>query len=114
VWTEDDFVSFSPRRHSFAPRSVYVGFVIDKVALEQIFSESFSPVYIIPPVLHINSCVIQVMYRELLRGEVSQITVLLHRNCNKIINNGANILANYITRLLNEWPWTRRTAEELR
>jgi hypothetical protein len=53
------------------------------------------------------------MYRELLRGEVSQITVLLHRNCNKI-NNGAKILANYITRLLNEWPWARRTAEELR
>jgi hypothetical protein len=32
----------SPRRTGFDPRSVHVGFVVDKVALGQVFPEYFS------------------------------------------------------------------------
>jgi hypothetical protein len=41
------------RRPGFDPGSVYVGFVVDKVALGQVFPRvlRFSPVNIIPPVL---------------------------------------------------------------
>jgi hypothetical protein len=43
-----------PRRPGFDPGSVHVGFVMDKVALGQVFSRilRFSPVNFIPPVLH--------------------------------------------------------------
>jgi hypothetical protein len=33
--------SFPPRRPGFEPRSSHVGFVVDKVALGQVFSEYF-------------------------------------------------------------------------
>jgi hypothetical protein len=44
----------TPRRPGFDPGSVHVGFVVDKVALEQVFPRvlRFSPVNFIPPVLH--------------------------------------------------------------
>jgi hypothetical protein len=43
----------SPRRPGFAPGSVHVGFVVDKVALGQVLLRvlRFSPVNIIPPSL---------------------------------------------------------------
>jgi hypothetical protein len=43
----------SPRRPGFAPGSTHVGFVVDKVALGQVFLRvlRFSPVNIIPPSL---------------------------------------------------------------
>jgi hypothetical protein len=43
-----------PRRPGFDPGSVHVGFVVDKVALAQVFLRvlRFSPVNFIPPVLH--------------------------------------------------------------
>jgi hypothetical protein len=42
------------RRPGFDPRSVHVGFVVDKVALGQVFRRvlRLSPVNFIPPVLH--------------------------------------------------------------
>jgi hypothetical protein len=44
----------SPRRPKFDPRSVHVGFAVDKVALGQVFPRvlRFSPVNFIPSVLH--------------------------------------------------------------
>jgi hypothetical protein len=44
----------SPRRPGFDPRSVHVGFVVDKVELGQVFPRilRFSSVNFIPPVLH--------------------------------------------------------------
>jgi hypothetical protein len=44
----------SPRRLGFDPGSVHMGFVLDKVALKQVFTRvlRFSPVNFIPPVLH--------------------------------------------------------------
>jgi hypothetical protein len=44
----------SEQRAGFDPGSVHMGFVVDKVALGQVFSRvlRFSPVSIIPPVLH--------------------------------------------------------------
>jgi hypothetical protein len=39
------FVGFPPLRPGFEPRSVLVGFVVDKVALGQVFSEYFSFLY---------------------------------------------------------------------
>jgi hypothetical protein len=43
----------SPRRPGFAPGSIHVGFVVDKVALGQVFLWvlRFFPVNIIPPSL---------------------------------------------------------------
>jgi hypothetical protein len=48
---------FSPRMPGFAPRAAHVGFVVDKVALGQIFLRILrsSPVNIIPPLFHIHS-----------------------------------------------------------
>jgi hypothetical protein len=47
-------VGLSPRRRGFDAGSVYVGFVVDKVVLGQVFLRvlRFSPVNFIPPVLH--------------------------------------------------------------
>jgi hypothetical protein len=44
----------SPRRPGFDPGSVHVGFVVDKVALGQVFSRllRFFPVNFKPPELH--------------------------------------------------------------
>jgi hypothetical protein len=44
----------SPRRRGFLPGPVHVGFVVDKVALGHFFIRflRFSPVSIIPPLLH--------------------------------------------------------------
>jgi hypothetical protein len=43
-----------PRRPGFDPGSVHVGFVVDKVALVQVFPRvlRFSPVSFIPPLLY--------------------------------------------------------------
>jgi hypothetical protein len=43
----------SPRRPGFDPGSVHVGFVVDNVALGQVFPRvlRFSPINFIPPVL---------------------------------------------------------------
>jgi hypothetical protein len=45
---------FPPRRPGVDPGSVHLGFVVDKVALGQVFPRVplFSPVSFIPPVLH--------------------------------------------------------------
>jgi hypothetical protein len=44
----------SPQRPGFDPKWVYVTFVVDKVALGQVFLQAlwFSPVNIIPSMLH--------------------------------------------------------------
>jgi hypothetical protein len=45
-WLRRLVAGLSPRRPGFAPGSVYVGFVVETVALELVFSpsSSFSPV----------------------------------------------------------------------
>jgi hypothetical protein len=45
-WLRRLVAGLSPRRHGFAPELIYVGFVVDKVALGQIFLRvlRFSPV----------------------------------------------------------------------
>jgi len=50
-WLRRLVAGLSPRRPGFAPGSVHVGFVVDKVALGQVFLRvlRFSPVSIIPP-----------------------------------------------------------------
>jgi hypothetical protein len=40
-WLTQLVTGLSPRRPGFDPRSVHVGFVVDKVALGQVFSEYF-------------------------------------------------------------------------
>lgn len=51
---------FSPRRPRFVPRSVHVGFIVNKVALGLIFLRVLrcSPVNIIPLLIHNHSCII--------------------------------------------------------
>jgi hypothetical protein len=48
------------QRSEFAPKAVHVGFVVDKAALGHVFLRALRvfPVSIIPPLLHIHSCVI--------------------------------------------------------
>lgn len=50
-----------PRRPGLAPRVVYVGFVVDKVAMEQVSIQVIRllPVNIMSPILHIHSSVIE-------------------------------------------------------
>jgi hypothetical protein len=54
-WLKRLVAGLSPRRPVFASGSIHVGFVVDKVALGQVFLRvlRFSPVNIIPPLLHI-------------------------------------------------------------
>jgi hypothetical protein len=53
-WLRRLVTGLSQRRPGFDPGLVYVEFVVDKVALGQIFPRvlRFSPVNFIPPVLH--------------------------------------------------------------
>jgi hypothetical protein len=53
-WLKRLVARLSPRRPGFGLGSVHVGFVVDKVALGQVFLRIlwFSPVNIIPPGLH--------------------------------------------------------------
>jgi hypothetical protein len=53
-WFRRLVAGLSPPRTGFDPRSVHVGFVVDKVALGQAFPRvlRFSPVNFIPPVLN--------------------------------------------------------------
>jgi hypothetical protein len=53
-WLRQLAAGLPPRRPGFDPGSVRVGFVVDKVALGQVFLRAlrFSPVNFIPPVLH--------------------------------------------------------------
>jgi hypothetical protein len=53
-WLRRLAAGLPPRRPGFDPVSIYVGFVVDKVALGQVFRRvlRFSPVNFIPPVIH--------------------------------------------------------------
>jgi hypothetical protein len=53
-WLRRLVADLPPRRPGFDPGLVHVGFVVDKVALGQVFPRvlRFSPVNLIPPVLH--------------------------------------------------------------
>jgi hypothetical protein len=54
-WLKRLVAGLSPRRPGFAPGSIHVGFVVDKVALGRFSpSTSVSPANIIPPLLHIH------------------------------------------------------------
>jgi hypothetical protein len=66
-WLRRLVVGLSPRRPGFDPGSVYVGFVVDKVSLGQVFPRvlRFSPVSFTPPVLH---------YTEKLKKETSSLS----------------------------------------
>jgi hypothetical protein len=52
-WLKQLVTGFSPQKPGFKPGSVHVGFVVEKVALGQVFLQVlwFSPVSIIPPLL---------------------------------------------------------------
>jgi hypothetical protein len=56
-WLRRLVAGLSPQRPGFDPGSVHVGFVVEKVALGQVFPRvpQFSPVSIIPPVLLYNA-----------------------------------------------------------
>jgi hypothetical protein len=53
-WLSRLVAGFPPWRPGFDPGSVHVGFMVDKVAVGQVFPRVlwFSPVSFIPPVLH--------------------------------------------------------------
>jgi hypothetical protein len=55
-WLRRLVTGLSPRRPGFAPGSVHVGFVVDKIALRQVFLRVLRvfPVNIIPPSLYIR------------------------------------------------------------
>jgi hypothetical protein len=86
-WLRRLVAGFLPRRPGFAPRAAYVGFMMDKVALGQVFIGvlQFSPVGIIPPLLQIHSCSIWELDNGPVRGRISIETVSPLNNNNKII-----------------------------
>jgi hypothetical protein len=53
-WLKRSVAGLSPQKNGFAPGSVHVGFVVDKVALGQVLLRvlRFFPVNITPPLLH--------------------------------------------------------------
>jgi hypothetical protein len=55
-WLKRLVAGLSPQRPWFTPGSIHVGFVVDKLALGQVFLQvlQFSPANIIPPLLHIH------------------------------------------------------------
>jgi hypothetical protein len=55
-WLRRLVAGLSPRRPGFNPGPVHVGFMVDKVALGQVFLRvlRLSPVNLFPPVLHEN------------------------------------------------------------
>jgi hypothetical protein len=67
-----------PRRPGFVPRSPHVESVVDKVALGKVFPRAlkFFPVNIIPPMLHIHSCIIWLMNNGPITGLVPQQHIL--------------------------------------
>jgi hypothetical protein len=80
-----------PRRPGFDPKSVHVGFVVDKVALRQVFPRvrRFSHVNIIPPLLH---------YMEKLKKKLIIFLFIVVIGCVRSICCGALVQS----RLLNE------------
>jgi hypothetical protein len=71
-WLRLFVAGLSPWRPVFDPGSVHVGFVVDKVALRQVFPRvlRFTPVSFIPPVLH---------YKEKRKKKIIFITGLYHQ-----------------------------------
>jgi hypothetical protein len=60
---------FPPRRPGYKPRSVHVGFVVDKMALGQVFSEHFPlPILIPPTVPHSSSSILEGWYNRPVSG----------------------------------------------
>jgi hypothetical protein len=73
----------SGRSLGFVLKAGQLGFVVDKMALERIFLRvlQFSRVSIIPPLLHIRSCIIWGTDSGPVRGRSStETTVSAHRN----------------------------------
>jgi hypothetical protein len=68
------FAGLSARRSGFASRAIHLIFVVGKVALGQVSLRvlRFSPVSIIPPPLHIHSCIIWGMDSAPVSGQVPQ------------------------------------------
>jgi hypothetical protein len=83
-------VGLSSRRPGFSPGSVYVGFVVDKVALGQVFPRviRFSHVNFIPPVLH---------YKEKRKKQSSSLQGLQNKpqGCGESVASAA-------------WPFTKK------
>jgi hypothetical protein len=54
LWLRRIVTGLTPRRPGFDPGSVHVGFVVEIVALGQVYPRvlRFSPVSLIPPVFH--------------------------------------------------------------
>jgi hypothetical protein len=80
--------SLSPRRPEFAPGSVHMGFVVDKVTLGQIFLRilRFTPVSVIPSVFSI--LIIWGMKNRSIGDRSSNIlSVPIYMNKNKVYYN---------------------------
>jgi hypothetical protein len=63
-WLRRLIAGISPTRPGFNPRPVHVRFVVDELTLRQVFLPVlwFSPVSIIPPVLHTHSLIYHCCY----------------------------------------------------
>jgi hypothetical protein len=69
--------SFPPRRPGFDPRSGYLGFVVDKVALREVFSDyfGFSMQILIPPTaLHSLIIVSSTLYNQVTNSVIKKPT----------------------------------------
>jgi hypothetical protein len=88
----------SLQRPVFARRPVHVGFVVDKVAMRQVFLRvfRFSPVNIILPLLHTHSCAIWGADNGSLNGRSStEISLPLVTITTDTDNNGSALIVSY-------------------
>jgi hypothetical protein len=90
-WLRQLVAGLSPRRPGFDPGSFNVGFVVDRLALGQVFPRvlRFSPVSFIPPVLH---------YTE-------KLIIVITGLHNKRVSCGASVVSD-------EGPFTKKMNNE--
>lgn len=78
-------VAFSQRKNGFAATEVHVGFLVNKVALGQVFLPvlRLSPVSTIPPLLHIDSYTLWGLDKGFVSGRSFTDMTSIHHNSKK-------------------------------
>jgi hypothetical protein len=104
-WLRELVAGLPPRRPGFASGSVHVRFMVDKVALGQVFLRvlRFSPVSIIPPGLHTHISSRGWTIGPLV-ATIQRHSLIPWNNNNKHLINSPEFLINCPWFLNNGWP----------
>jgi hypothetical protein len=89
--------SFSQQMPRFILRAVFTGFVVEKWHWERFFSETFSfPISIIPPLLHIYSCIMWELdigpVHDGSSGYINSAITSYRRNASTLHSNVENVI----------------------